>query len=285
MLVNHVNRESLLVGAKIDSPRCKICEWLTLLVLLIPSVIWLFIGGYHQDIVMINGNLKNPEINHPLKADTVSTLALTLPPLVSFFLLLCCRALNTEKRWFGVGVMAREMAWSLILALLITGFAKLYVGRPRPNFFELCEWDGTKCTTEEINAYQSFPSGHASLSMSTFGLICIHFVENVLWQLRGYKVPWYRLDASPNGWAWNLFSPITTSIGPPAILIALLPGFWAFFISCSRIHDYRHFVSDVLAGAVIGLCCALLSCSLFRKKESLPYHEKANDENLTIVSQ
>jgi len=277
-----VNRESLLRGAKVENPRRKMYEWLTILVFIILMVILWLIEGHHQDIVMIDGDQKNPEINHPLKANTVSDLALGLSALVSFLLLLCYRALNTEKRWFGVGAMTREMAWSFGLATLITNIAKLYVGRPRPNFFELCGWDGTKCTTEENNAYKSFPSGHSATAMSTFGLICIHFVENVLWQLRGYKVPWYRLDASPNSWAWNLFSPITTSIGNPAILVALLPGFWAFFVVCSRIHDYWHFAGDALAGAIIGLFCAILSCSLFRRKEFLPYHEKANDENLTI---
>jgi len=278
----NVSPESLLGESQVEAPRRQMCEWLTFLVLYIVIAILHFVQGYHQDIVMIDGNLKNPEINHPLKASTVPDWALGLSALISFLLLLYYRALNTEKRWFGVGAMTREMAWSLGLALLITTIAKLYVGRPRPNFYEMCEWDGTKCTTEENNAYKSFPSGHSSTAMSTFGLICIHFVENVLWQLRGYKVPWHRLDASPNGWAYNLFSPITTSLGNPAILVALLPGFWAVFVVCSRIHDYWHFAGDALGGATIGLFCALLSCSLFRKREFLPYHENANDEKLTI---
>merc|ERR1719184_561599 len=54
---------------------------------------------------MIDGNLKNPEINHPLKANSVSFLALVLTVAVSNLLLLVNRALNTEKRWFGVSAM------------------------------------------------------------------------------------------------------------------------------------------------------------------------------------
>jgi len=116
-----------------------------------------------------------------------------------------------------------------------------------------------------MDAFRSFPSGHSSSAMATFGLICIHFLENVLLQLRGHKVPWERLDSSQYGWFWNLFLRLTTKIGSPAIFVALLPGFFAFFVACSRIHDYWHFPGDVLAGGVIGLGSALVSFSMFRR--------------------
>jgi len=120
-----------------------------------------------------------------------------------------------------------------------------------------------------MEAYKSFPSGHSSTVMSTFGLICIHFVENVLLQLKGIKVPSGRLDASQYGWFWNLFMPITRWIGSPAIIVALLPGFFAFFVVCSRIHDYWHFASDALAGAVIGISSSLLAFLMFRNQVCL----------------
>jgi len=215
---------------------------------------------------MIDGGLKNPERNHPLLPDTFSNTALGLSAVVSCLLLLSYRALDSKKRCFGISAMFREIIWSWSLASLITGCSKIYVGKPRPNFFELCEWDETGCTDNEADAYKSFPSGHATSAMSIFGLISIHFVENVLLQLRGIKVPSERIDASYNGWLWNLFLPITKVIGPPTILIALLPGFFAFFVVCSRIHDYWHFAADALAGAFIGLSSALLSFSMFRKQ-------------------
>jgi len=249
-----------------------LCELTTLLVLLTLGIPIPLIDGHHQDIIMIDGDIKNPEINHPLLASTVSTAMLAFIILTVFAILLCYRALDLPTRWYGISAMMREMVWSVGLNGVITNFAKMYVGRPRPNFFEMCEWDGRGCTAGEmkaINAYESFISGHASWSMATFGLICIHFVENVLLQLRGYKLPLDRPDASPYGWVWNLFLPITTAIGSPAMLVALLPGFFAFFIGCSRIHDYEHFAGDVLAGAAIGLSSALLSFSMFQKQEHL----------------
>jgi len=214
---------------------------------------------------MIEGGLKNPEINHPLNDETISTTVLILSILAMLLILLAYRAVDLEKRSFGINAMIREMLWSWTLSLVITASAKLYVGRPRPNFYALTE-DG-----KEIKAYKSFPSGHASSAMSTYGLVCIHFVENVLLQLRGIKVPTDRLDASQYGWLWNLFMPITRWIGPSTILVALLPGFFAFFIACSRIHDYYHFAADAITGAIIGISSALLSFSMFRKQASFDF--------------
>jgi len=242
-----------------------LCECITLISMIILIFVITRFRGHEQDIIMIDGGLKNPENNHPLLPNTIQNVALLSSALVVYLLLLAWRALDSENRWFGIGTMAREIVWSYSLAGLVTNCAKIYVGRPRPNFFEYCDWNGTECTDNTVNAYRSFPSGHATSAMSTFGLMSIHFIENVLLQLRGYKLPSDRLDSSCYGWLWNLFLPITVVIGPPTILIALLPGFFAFFVACSRIHDYWHFAADALAGALIGLSSALLSFSMFRK--------------------
>jgi len=90
-------------------------------------------------------------------------------------------------------------------------------------------------------------------------------MENVLLQLRGVEAPTERLDPSTYGWLWSLFFPLTKTFGRATILLALSPGFFAFFVACSRIHDYWHFVGDVVAGVVIGGSCAVLSFSMFRK--------------------
>jgi len=252
------------MASQVDSPRRYLFEYFVLVVLFAISIILYMINGHHQKVIMIDGDVRNPELNHPYLANTVSILGLGIAVLVSYLLLLFYRALDPEKRRFGINAMLREMLWSLGLAVFITCCAKKYVGRPRPNFYEMCKFDGTGCTEQEIDAFSSFPSGHSSIAMAAFGLFCIHFVENVLLQLRGQKVPWERLDSSQYGWLWNLFLRLTTTIGPPAIIVALLPGVFALFVICSRIHDFWHFVGDALAGALIGLGCALLSFSMFR---------------------
>merc|ERR1719193_2693732 len=117
---------------------------------------------------MIEGGLKNPELNHPKQGNSVPNFAMILGAVAVDLLLLFYRALDPEKRWFGINAMIREMAWSYALASFITNSAKNYVGRPRPNFFELCEYDGSGCSGNEMEAFRSFPSGHASSAMATF---------------------------------------------------------------------------------------------------------------------
>jgi len=260
------------MNSKLGFRKRMLCEWITLISMIILIYVLSRIPGHEQDIIMIEGGFKNPENNHPRLPNTIPNTALMLSILVVWMLLFAYRALDSENRWFGVVTMVREMLWSFGLAGLITNCAKIYVGRPRPNFFNLCDWDGTECTDNELNAFRSFPSGHATSATSTFGLISIHFIENVLLQVRGYRIPSERLDSSCYGWLWNLFLPITRVIGTPAILIALIPGFFAFFVACSRIHDYWHFAGDALAGVLIGLCSAALSFSMFRKhiREDFP---------------
>jgi len=226
---------------------------------------------HHQKVIMIDGGLKNPQINYPLETETISSFVLIISPVAALALLMIYRTLDCESPWYGVSAMLREFLWSTMLSQVLTAAAKNYVGRPRPNFFAFCGWqDGTGCTRNEEEAYKSFPSGHASFSMASFGLITIHFVENVLLQLRGYQVPLWRLDASRFGWLWNLFFPITKSVGPSTIIIALIPGFFAFFIACSRIHDYYHFADDTICGMVIGISSALLAFFMFKKNKLYP---------------
>jgi len=161
--------------------RQTLCEWVPLLFVLALVVLFNEVPPHHQKLIMINGGLKNPVINYPLKVETISTFVLLFSPVATLVLLMMYRTLDCESRCFGVCAMVREFIWSTSLSLVITTAAKNYVGRPRPNFFELCNWqDGTGCTTNETEAFRSFPSGHASFAMSSFGLITIHLVENVL---------------------------------------------------------------------------------------------------------
>lgn len=58
----------------------------------------------------------------------------------------------------------------------VTDMMKKIVGRPRPNFIALAEYINNIPTAspKAINeAYQSFPSGHASLSMCGLGFLAL----------------------------------------------------------------------------------------------------------------
>merc|ERR1719319_1079827 len=122
-----------------------------------------------------------------------------------------------------------EVLWSFALAEFVTNILKIYVGRPRPNFFALCEWRDGKCHANEHdarNAYKSFPSGHSSSAFSTFGLFSIHFVSTVvrLLQNTGRTTADLRgLDPSSKAWCQDIFVKAAKCLGRSSIMLALLP--------------------------------------------------------------
>lgn len=125
---------------------------------------------------------------------------------------------------------------------LFSTFLKRFVGRPRPYFFQRCGWDGSSCV-EDVNddAYQSFPSGHATLSFSTLGFTTLYLLG---------KVHLFAPQQSPS----RSFLDIRDGLA----LLALLPMGLACWVAASRIVDHQHHTSDVVAGALLGLACAAL---------------------------
>ena len=136
------------------------------------------------------------------------------------------------------------------LAFLTTGIAtdlvKLAVGRPRPDFLARCFPHGVPAEVpledgfpacEEPGApgvkdgYKSFPSGHASLAFAGLGFLSLYLVHSFRLR-RGAGRPWRRLAAT-------------------------LPWLGALMVGVSRVHDYRHNPSDVLAGAALGTFTAV----------------------------
>jgi membrane-associated phospholipid phosphatase len=118
---------------------------------------------------------------------------------------------------------------ALSLTLFITEALKVTVARPRPNFFSYCGYDSElkRCTgkfSHQRDSKLSFPSGHASMSFTAATWLSL-FISTV----------WPR-----NGELWWVF-------------VRLIPIFVAIFIAATRITDYMHHVSDVVAGTIIGI--------------------------------
>ena len=144
-------------------------------------------------------------------------------------LLIVYFAIIARQTWLSIRVLAIASS-SLVLMLLL----KWLFGRKRPLPPLLKEARGL-----------SFPSGHAVMSVSFFGLIiyCI-------------------LHA---GWPQWLVVVLTILI----VLIILLIGF-------SRIYLRVHYTSDVIAGFIIGLIWLMITLVVVDKAEqySLANHEK-----------
>ncbi|XP_030559968.1 putative phosphatidate phosphatase isoform X2 [Drosophila novamexicana] len=141
---------------------------------------------------------------------------------------------------------------------LTTDIAKYAIGRLRPHFFALCQpvlRDGTSCN-DAINAgrfiedfqctassmsakrlkdmHLSFPSGHASFA-------CYSMVYLVIYLQR--RMHWSRLKMLRH-------------------LLQFLLLMFAWYTALTRVSDYKHHWSDVLAGGAIGLTYALVVTSI-----------------------
>ncbi|KAH8407494.1 hypothetical protein KR222_003262, partial [Zaprionus bogoriensis] len=163
-----------------------------------------------------------------------------------YWLLECYRKIGTFA--FGLGVEQ-----------LTTDIAKYAIGRLRPHFYTLCQpvlLDGSSCK-DAFNAARyieeftcaatnlsakrfkdmrlSFPSGHASFA-------CYSMVYLVIYLQR--RMHWPRLRMLRH-------------------LLQFLLLMFAWYTALTRVSDYKHHWSDVMAGASIGLTYALVVVGCF----------------------
>ena len=135
--------------------------------------------------------------------------------LVAYFLFI------KKHRWYSINVPVVALSSLLLMFLL-----KLIFHRNRP----------LTPLLEAAKGY-SFPSGHALMSITFYGLLIF-----LVWQ------------SGKNIWVkWVL-----------TVLLALL----ITFIGISRVYLRVHYASDVLAGFCVGLMWLLLSLWLLRKMET-----------------
>ncbi|XP_037951102.1 putative phosphatidate phosphatase [Teleopsis dalmanni] len=140
---------------------------------------------------------------------------------------------------------------------LTVEIAKYSIGRLRPHFFEVCQPimnDGTTCD-DAINAGRyiedftcrgvdmsakmikevglSFPSGHANFAFYTMLYIMIYLQKRMTWS------------------RFKMFKH----------LLQFLFLMFAWYASLTRVSDYQHHWSDVLAGSAIGTFYAVIVTS------------------------
>ena len=153
--------------------------------------------------------------------------------------------LKTIRNWDTLGAFCGIM-FGLGISEFATNVVKYYVGRLRPNFYNLCEFDiqTLQCTAELANQYQarkSFPSGHSSLSFTGLTFVVLYLfgrfgVCNMV------KAPFYSFHTRR-----ALF------------LLCTLPWSLALWIAASRSVDNWHHPSDIISGSLLGIVCATIS--------------------------
>lgn len=141
-----------------------------------------------------------------------------------------------------------------------TDIAKVSIGRLRPHFLSVCDPDFSQinCSEGYIQTYRcrgedskvqearkSFFSGHASFSMFTMLYLVLYLQARFTW--RGARLL------------------------RPLLQFTLL--MMAFYTGLSRVSDYKHHPSDVLAGfaqgALVACCIVFFVSDLFKTKTTL----------------
>lgn len=160
------------------------------------------------------------------------------------------RIVSTDGYCF---LMTATMA-GLSTALLVQSL-KLYVRRPRPDFFARCYpngypavWERNPHCTRPLSdpivndGWQSFPSGHSASAWSASVFCFLYLREH-------YKA----------------HSRHTPSRVPRCIpfLVSFALVIFACYVSCSRLWDYQHHPEDIISGGLIGSCLTYFSFFLY----------------------
>ncbi|GKY97849.1 hypothetical protein MPSEU_000742800 [Mayamaea pseudoterrestris] len=195
--------------------------------------------------------LLNQELSHPLiEPATIPTSILLLSSILMPFILILVSAwlmnLRLKFAWQRIHyVHASLCAFGTALGLSEgpTQLLKLYVQRPRPNYYALCgfEMATQRCLADVLlvrEANFSFPSGHSSLSACASVFLT--------WYVCGLI-----LSRSSNelSMAQKRFLCVSAS----TMLLS-----WCIFVAASRLVDHWHHHADVVAGLLLGSLAATL---------------------------
>jgi len=211
----------------------------------------------------LNNELVTDEtIDSSLLLHSCVTLPLAILILFSFYGSSLAPKVHVIHASFCMGIVA--IGSSEFLAQIF----KFYVGRLRPNFYALCNFDKEKMQCQAngdriMEGRMSFPSGHSSLSFCGMGILVWFFLGNVC-----------RLG--------NTRKKIYSSL-------SMCPWIYSCIVATSRLVDNWHHPSDIIAGSILGIFCSTFSYhlwypSIFSNHAGIPLSFLQNNSNTSRAS-
>lgn len=196
-------------------------------------------------------------------------------------LLLSCSALISPLKHYQQKMQVQAAICTVLVSIglseLTTKMIKAWVGRLRPNFYELCGFDlQTKmCTASAhyvLEGRQSFPSGHSSLAFQGMVLIVLCLVGRIgLFSIIVTNTTTNNGIKSSTSLKYLLRTKQLQTI-----FSIVVPLSYGMFVAASRLVDNWHHPSDILAGTMIGVGSASLAYHIFypgvgSKHAGIPY--------------
>jgi len=159
---------------------------------------------------------------------------------------------------------------------LITRCLKCYVGRLRPNFYNMCSFnlETLVCTAsnkEQTESRMSFPSGHSSMSFCSMGVLTLYILgkfrlmQNDEITAFANPLPFDGTrdkfkNANVGRYPYNFIKRTKKMYCLCAIYIPLS---YAFYASTSRLVDNWHHPSDVVYGSLLGVLASITGYHMF----------------------
>ena len=191
------------------------------------------------------------------------------------------------RPWARMNTAALGLLLTLSLTGALTNLLKSWVGRPRPDLLDRCKphtvpvldphvyhseyVDDSICTVPRHSfvlddGFRSFPSGHSSSSFA--GLVYLALcIRAALISVVHRVTSSYAYTAAPTDGAGEDSVETNRRLPPPddpitpvafSVVLPLIPVAVAAYVAVSRVMDYRHHPTDVLAGATLGTAIALV---------------------------
>ncbi|KIY69591.1 acid phosphatase/Vanadium-dependent haloperoxidase [Cylindrobasidium torrendii FP15055 ss-10] len=200
-----------------------------------------------------DGEVVYPEFAYPLRKEIIPIYAAALIAFFAPFLVVCIVQIR-RRSIDDLLTTTMGILKGLITAAVFQVFLKWLIGGLRPHFYAVCKpnidpgtvsgvgfesimYDRTVCTgdRDEINdSLESFPSGHSTAGWA--GLFFMALYINAQLKVMSEHNPAY----------WKMIATFAPLLG-------------ATLISGALTIDEFHNWYDVVAGAIIGICCATVA--------------------------
>jgi len=164
-------------------------------------------------------------------------VGLPIAIFVVIFIVKVSKAPNSKSyAKFELHRLILSFCFAIVLTLVLTDFGKRLIGRPRPNSVALSGYqpDGSYEASAHLvkEAFLSFPSGHSSTAFCGFVFVSLYLFHSLF--------------------PTSKYSEQEGVMRPWKLLLCVCPLLFAGWIAASRLTDYWHHPSDVLAGSILG---------------------------------